>query len=263
MIRSTFSRALLGLALSQAVLLTSACSSDSSHEAEAAASGTFVMPLLASAGGHNYRLQGALYVSGPTFLAFDLNTESPTLSANLPSGTYLANLYAWSLTLDDGSGNFVPVSANLASSSVPTFTIFNQTTTAVSFQFETDGQLVTVGSGRLNIDVTVSEATPVCAPLGGGCPAGSWCAPSELTGSPLRCVAAGPTAEGAACSSPTDCAANTSCFDFGSGAVCARLCSSADFNQPCASGSTCTPQGADYGVCTTDAAAAAGSGGSE
>jgi len=203
-------------------------------------------------------------VSGPVYTYFDLGTDSSVLSADLPSGSYFANLYSWSLSRADGSGNFLPVSATLVSSSSPAFTIFNQTTTTVSFEFETDGQLVTVGSGRLNVDVTVSEVPSVCTPLAGGCPAGSWCAPSELTGTPLHCVAEGPIAEGAACSSPSDCAANTSCFDFGSGAVCARLCSSADFNLPCSSGSTCTPRGVDYGVCTADAVeASAGSGGSE
>lgn len=261
MIRTMLSRTLLASALSLGLLSMSACSGDSSPETEAMTSGTFVMPLLASVGAHSYRLQGALYVSGPGFFYFDLNAESPTLSASLPPGAYVANLYNWSLTRDDGSGNFLPVSATVVASSSAAFTIFNHTTSTVSFRFETDGQLVTIGNGQLNVDVKVTEVASVCAPLGADCLAHSWCPPSELTGSPLHCVAEGPVAEGAACSSPTDCAANTSCFDFGSGAVCTRLCSS---DQPCSSASTCTPQGVDYGVCTADVpGGSAGSGGGE
>jgi hypothetical protein len=145
------------------------------------------------------------------------------------------------------------VQARLVSSTSPTFTIFNQTTTTVSFQFETDGQIVTVGAGNLNVDVAVEETAPVCSLLGSDCPAETWCAPTELTGAALRCIAEGPVAAGAACRSPRDCAANTSCFDLGAGAVCVPLCEAADFNQPCDSGGLCTQRGIAYGVCEPSA----------
>lgn len=248
MIRSTFIKVVFGFGLLQGALIASACSSDSASEAPAE-TGTFSMPLLASVGAHTYRLQGGLYVYGPVFQSLDINSDANVIAATLPTGSYTANLYTWSLTRDDGSGNFVPVAATMTSSSVPSFSIFNQTTTTLSFQFETDGQIVTIGAGQLNVAIDVHESALVCAPLGDDCPANSWCAPTELTGAALSCIPVGPVAIGDPCSAPADCAANSSCFDRGAGPVCLPLCSRADFNQPCSGGALCTPQGTDYGVC--------------
>jgi len=248
MIRQLFIKGVLGFGLLHSALLVSACSGDPATESPSS-TGTFSMPLLTTAGSHSYRLQGGLYVSGPTFQSFDLGPDAQVLSTNLPTGSYYAYLYSWALSRDDGSGQFVPVSANLVSSSAPSFSIFNQTTTTVSFQFETDGQLVTIGAGQLNLTIGVHETSPVCTPLGADCPAESWCAPTELTGAALRCIPVGPVAIGEACNAPNECAANSSCFDLGGGAVCLQLCSSAEFEQPCGSTATCTPRGTDYGVC--------------
>jgi hypothetical protein len=157
------------------------------------------------------------------------------------------------------------VDATLVSSSSPSFAIFNQTTTTIVFQFQTDGQIITIGSGQLNVAVSVTETPPVCAPLGSDCAPGSWCAPPELTGERLRCIAEGPVAPGATCASPQDCAANSSCFDLGAGPICVPLCARADFNQACGSGGTCTPKGAEYGLClpgAPDTDGGAGDGGS-
>ncbi len=248
MIRSTFIKVIFGFGLLQGALIASACSSGSQAEAPAN-TGTFNLPLLASVGAHTYRLQGGLYVYGSVFQSIDISPDANVIAATLPTGTYTANLYTWSLTRDDGSGNFVPVAATLTSSSAPSFSIFNQTTTTVSFQFATDGQIVTIGAGQLNVAIDVHESTLVCTPLGDDCPANSWCAPTELTGAALSCIPAGPVAEGGPCGAPADCAANSSCFDRGAGSVCLELCSKAEFNQPCSSGARCTPQGTDYGVC--------------
>lgn len=95
----------------------------------------------------------------------------------------------------------------------------------------------------------MTEIPAFCTPLGADCAEGTWCAPPELTGSPIACIAEGPVAEGETCRSPLDCAADTSCFDFGSGAVCTRLCLAGEFGEPCIAEATCTPQGVDYGVC--------------
>jgi hypothetical protein len=250
MIRSTFSRVLLGFGLIHGSLFVSACNGgDSASEQETTEAGTLSMPLLTSTGGHTYRLQGAIQVYGPGYAWLDLSPDAPVLTTSLQTGHYDSYLYGWSLTRDDGAGNFLPVQAQLTSSPYPSFDIFNQTTTTISFEFETDGQIVTVGTGSLNIDVHVTETPGVCTPLGSGCAEGQWCAPPELTGVALACIAEGPAAAGAPCNSPLDCAANTSCFDFGAGAVCAPLCTAADFGQLCGSGGTCTPQGVDYGVC--------------
>ena len=264
MVRSMLFKVLLGVGLLQGSLFVAGCSSEaSSHQGEAAATGTFSMPLLATTGGHTYRLQGGLYVYGTSFVSLDIDADSRVLTTPLQTGDYTAYLYTWTLTRDDGSGRFVPVQASLVSGNSPSFTIFNQTTTTVSFQFQTDGQIVTVGAGNLNVDVVVEETAPVCTPLGSDCAPGSWCPPTELTGAALRCIAEGPVASGAACRSPRDCAANTSCFDLGVGAVCVPLCGAADFNQPCQSGGLCAPRGVDYGVCEPSASNPSGGQGGE
>ena len=260
MIRSLFVKAVFAFSLVQCALLFSACSSVEHAEASSR-TGVFSMPLRATAGGHSYRLQGTLYVYGPTFQQLDLNVDSSAITTNLPTGSYFANLNNWALTRDDGSGKFLPVSATLASSSTPSFSIFNQATTTVSFQFETDGQIVTVGAGQLNVAIGVHEASLVCTPLGDDCPLETWCAPTELTGAPLKCIPAGPVAWGASCSGPNDCATNSSCFDFGAGAVCLQLCTSAQFNQPCSADDLCTPSGSGYGVCRPNPAAGGGAAG--
>ena len=207
------------------------------------------MPLLAQADGQTYRLQGNLYVSGPVFTYVDINTDTDVVSVSLPAGEYSAGLWGYSLLRDDGAGNFVAVDARLVSSSYAPFSIFNQTTTTVSFQFETDGHVVTVGTGQLNVDVDVEITPSACTLLGDDCGAGAWCPPPELTGRPVACISEGTALEGETCRSPRDCARNTSCFDFGSGPRCTRLCLAAELDEPCGMDGVCTAQGLEYGVC--------------
>jgi len=248
MLRSIYAH-LLGLALACSPLALVGCASEVSPEASEA-TGTLSLPLLSQVGAHTYRLEGGFYVNGPVFRSLDMSSDS--LSTVLPTGDYQAVLYSWELKRDDGTGTFQPVAATLVSSYWQPFTIFNGATSTVIYEFETDGLLVTVGAGALNVKLDVDETAPACTPLGTDCGAGAWCPPPELSGSPARCVSEGPSLEGDACSSPLDCAANTSCFDFGAGAHCVQLCASVDFGLPCSAGGTmgtCTAQGADYGVC--------------
>jgi hypothetical protein len=247
--RGLLFKALLGVGVLQGAVLAGGCSADTASESEGASTGTFNLPLVTQAGGNTYRLRGYLYVQGPAYAYLDISPETDIVSVSLPTGSYYAYLYGQTLERDDGTGNFVPVQAMLMSSSVVPFEIFNQTTTTVSFQFETDGQLVTVGAGQLYVDIEVVETAPICTVLGSDCASGTWCAPPELTGRPLACVGEGSLGEGEPCSSPSDCSANTSCFDFGSGPVCASLCLQSDFDSTCGSGGICTPQGVEYGVC--------------
>ncbi len=250
MIRSVFARICLSLCLVPGSLLGTACSGEPPQDStEAATTGTFSMPLLASAGSHTYRLQGSMWISGPLYTYLDLSADTDVATTALPTGNYNSSLNWWTLSRDDGTGNFEPVNATLVSSGYASFSIFNQATTTLSFQFETDGQLITVGSGSLHVAVDVEETPPVCAPLGGDCAPGTWCAPPELTGAVLACISEGPVAVGEPCSSPLDCVGNSSCFDFGSGAVCTPLCSGAELGLECVGGGLCTPQGVDYGVC--------------
>jgi hypothetical protein len=240
----------LAVGLLSSALFVTACSGAPASEQGEGTSGTLSLPLVATAGAHTFHLQGSMYVSGPVFAYLDLSGDSEMISTVLPAGDYSTYLYSWSLTRDDGLGNFAPVNATLISSSSPSLSIFNQTTSTISFQFETDGQLVTVGSGSLHVDLDVNETPGACTPLGSDCPAGTWCAPPELTGAALRCIDEGPMPLGEACSSPSDCVGNSSCFDFGAGTRCVALCSSSDFGQSCVDGGTCTAQGVDYGVCS-------------
>jgi hypothetical protein len=250
MIRNIIARVGLRIGLIGGAVLAAACGGAPASDVDQRASGTLSLPLLATAGERTFHLQGSMYVSGPVFTYLDLSSDAEVVSTVLPAGDYSTYLYSWALTRDDGLGNFAPVNATLVSSSNPAFSIFNQTTSTISFQFETDGQVVTDGPGSLHVAIDVNETAGVCTPFGSDCPASTWCAPPELTGAPLSCINEGPVALGEGCSSPSDCVGNASCFDFGAGALCTALCSSAAFGQACADGGTCTAQGVDYGVCS-------------
>jgi hypothetical protein len=246
-----------------APVLSTACSSGPSSSAEEnTARGTVSLPLQTVAGGHTYRLAGEVDIYGPQYatLYSDISTDETVLSTTLQTGDYTAYLSAWTLLRDDGTGNFVPVQAFLVNYYV-SFSIYNGTTTSISFQFETDGVIVTVGQGTLNVDIQVTESTPLCTAFGTDCPDGTWCAPPELTGNPIACIFAGSAAIGDPCRSPADCPAYSSCFDLGQGPVCAALCEPADFGSSCPSSpGTCTAAGRSYGICTTDGSVPSGGG---
>jgi len=250
MIRSMLSRGVLAGCLLVGQFFVSACGSDTVSEA-AADGGTVSLPLIAEANGHRYRLANAnVLVSGPTSLWLSSNSEESELTATLPTGGYFAELFwGWTLERDDGSGNFSRVQATLVSSPYASFSIFQGTTTTVAFRFETDGVVVTVGAGDLRIAIDVGEIPAVCTPFGDECGPGAWCPPSGLTRMPRACFGEGTVPVGEACSSPSECVANASCFDLGAGPVCAELCPAAAFDGPCESGGTCIPSAEDYGVC--------------
>jgi hypothetical protein len=215
-------------------------------------SGTLTLPLQMTVGEHHYRFsyfQVYVYPYG-VFLSSSDDPAETVLTAQLPTGQHEASLWNWALERDDGLGNFVPVNAELVSSPYVGFEILNGSTTTVSFQFETDGEIVTMGAGGLTVAAKVDERAPVCVPLGSDCGEGLWCPPSELTGAPLACRYAGAVEVGAACAGPEDCVANSSCIDFGAGPVCAALCSNAELGAECASGGSCESAGREYGVCT-------------
>jgi hypothetical protein len=219
--------------------------------------GTIALPLVTQTNGHTYRLSNVFVsISGPQFAQLFSTTDpnETSLSTTLQTGSYTAVLFGGSLERDDGAGNFAAVSAMLVSNPAVGFTIFDGATTTVSYQFQTDGVIVTVGAGQLKVTATVDEIAAVCTPFGTDCPEGSWCPPTALTGSRRACVAAGSTALGQPCAGPADCVANASCFDLGEGPVCAALCPAADFDAGCPSGGTCQPAAPDYGVCRPSAA---------
>lgn len=252
MIRSAFLRLSVPVLLTIAPLLITGCSGDQGSGEEVSHTGSLSMPLVTTANGHTYRLTAGIEIFsfGPPFFNTILESRDETvLTTKLPAGNYQADLFNFTLERLDDSGTYVPVTATLLTSPFQPFTIYNQTDTTISFQFQTDGAIVTVGAGKLNVDIGVTETQPVCTILGSDCPDKLWCAPPELTGQPLACVLAGSASLGQPCLSPTDCTANASCYNFGSGAVCTGLCGPTEFGAPCAGGGTCTRAGSAYGVC--------------
>jgi hypothetical protein len=228
-----------------------ACSATPKGGENAVRSGTLELPLVSRVNGHTYRLRGGyLYVSGAAYQYIELTSDAPKVSLSLPTGDYYASLYQSGLERDDGNGNFVPVMTTQVSSYYVPFQIFNGATSTVAFEFETDGVIVRVGSGTLDVRVDVSELPAVCTPFGSECGEGAWCPPTELTGEPRGCVATGPLSAGDSCASPLDCGADASCFDFGSGPVCAALCDAGLFGAPCSEDTECVAAGLEYGVCT-------------
>lgn len=241
------------LALSSTCLLSGCSAPEDSAEASVK-TGSLELPLVSSAAGHTYRLvSGYLYLYGPSYSPYvDLTGDEPSVSVSLATGHYTAYLNSPALARDDGTGNFVPVQATLLTNGVG-FDIYDGTKSSIAFEFQTDGALVRVGEGGVDIRVDVTEGAGVCTPFAGDCGEGSWCPPTELTGRPRACVTAGSQAVGEACAGPLDCSADSSCFDFGSGPVCAELCPETRFGEACSEGLTCLAAGSDYGVCTPDA----------
>jgi hypothetical protein len=230
--------------------LTGACTVSPGTPEEAAESGTLELPLLSSTNGHTYWLTGYMYVSGPSFSYVDLSGDSQVLSLPLSTGDYAAQLYSWTLLRDDGSGTFIPVTAALLSSSYVPFSIYHGAKTTLTFEFETDGVVVQVGAGTLDVRVDVNETAAVCTPFASDCGEGAWCPPSGLTGASRECVPAGELGDGEPCAGPFDCAADSSCFDFGQGPVCADLCDPSGAGVGCSPDAECVPVDSEFGVCT-------------
>jgi hypothetical protein len=231
-----------------------ACSGDRPAEPDETTLGRVSLPLLTMSGGHKYRLRDAvIFVSGPQFVQLS-STDDPdeiVLATTLQTGNYTAYLYSWTLERDDGAGLFEPVPATMTSSNTVPFTIFNGATSTVSYQFRTDGVVVFVGSGAVQVRTVVDEVAAVCVPFGSECSTGTWCAPAGLTGASRACIPSGSVAVGEPCLSPLDCVANASCVDVNDtgAAVCVALCAASHFGVACPSIGTCQQVGGDYGVC--------------
>lgn len=241
------------------------CGSEPTGKSEASTTGTLSLPLVTQVGEHTYRLVASLDVYGPVYTSLYTGEDaSSVLTTTLPTGNYTAYLTRWSLERLGDDGIYQAVSANLTSGYYQNFPIYNQSTTSISFQFETDGVIVVIGSGQLKINIDVKERAPACTILGDDCPQDSWCAPPGLTGMPLQCVPAGYAVLGSACAAPTDCQANATCLDFGTGPTCTALCAVANAGQHCNDTSICTKVATDYGLCIPEGASIpdAGAGGS-
>jgi hypothetical protein len=175
--------------------------------------------------------------------------DETRLQIELPTGSHTAALYAWTLEQDDGNGEYRPVNAELISSYAVAFEVLNGSTTTISFQFETNGQVITVGAGALAVSAEVTELPTACTPFGDDCGEGAWCPPSGLTGAYLACRAAGPLDLGESCSSPADCPSNSTFSELDGAPSCVALCESSDVSSPCESGGVCQAKASDYGLC--------------
>jgi hypothetical protein len=125
--------------------------------------GTVTIPLSTTVGTSNYRLDAAFTITGEQrVMTLTTHDDVPVLSATLPVGDYTVSLDSFTLSKDDGTGSFRPVSATVAATSLP-FTVSANSTTTVSFHFMTDGVIVAPGTGTVGVtfDVTESGCNPI------------------------------------------------------------------------------------------------------
>jgi hypothetical protein len=230
-----------------------ACSAQPDGQEEASSSGTVSMALSTVTNGTQYRLHGATFtIAGPTATQL-VTSDDPAqsvLTATLDVGSYTATLQSgWVLERSDGT-SFVPVDATVVSANPATFQITDGGTTNLTYQFNTNGTIITIGTGTLNLSISVTETAAICTVLGAGCSAGNWCAPASIAGGTNVCVGAGPLAVGEACDATVGCVANALCGDIGAGTVCLMLCSHDQIGAACAGAGTCTEVGyPDFGLC--------------
>lgn len=147
-------------------LLSSACSGDGSAEQadSARSTGSLSLPLTAiGASGAVYRLRQASFAvesleGGPGAVLFsEQDPLASTLESTLPSGNYVVTLQSgW--FLEKAVGNDVStVSAALISPSVQGVSVQVNGESTLAFVFETNGEVLEFGQGRLVIDIEVNE----------------------------------------------------------------------------------------------------------
>jgi hypothetical protein len=169
---SAISLGLLGVAIAS---LSPACASKKDHAAEEFAeapvsTGSLRMALSARGeSGTLYRLRNANFnVQQDNFGFFTtLSTENDplatTLEATLPVGNFFINIQpdfssGGNFTLEKvENGSSTRVRATLLSPSQQTFTIRGNEETQVGYRFETNGEVVDFGQGRLVITLDVAE----------------------------------------------------------------------------------------------------------
>jgi hypothetical protein len=232
------------------------CSVDSADSSEEASIGTVEMALSSSTATSTYRLFNASFViDGPQSTVLS-SSEDPTetvLSATLQTGSYTSRLQpGWVLQRND-AGLWVSLAATLVTAEPAAFQIQDGATTNLVYQFETDGTIITVGTGNLNVSINVTETgDSVCTAFGSGCAANQWCAPEGLVGPETVCLPTGPSPANSPCTQVQDCAANTVCASIdGVNNTCIELCPITSGGQVCPGGGgiceiTFSP---DFGIC--------------
>lgn len=231
----------------------SGCAVDSASEVESF--GQVRMALTGtSVEGNLYRLRAATFtIEGPAsaVLATEENPDITVLSADLPPGAYTSTLGGnWYLEREDGVG-FVPVEAMLISANPADFQVNAQVASELVYQFSTDGTIVTIGDGSVDISIEVIEvgATDECVMFEAGtCPSGEMCTVGSLETLGGVCVPAGTGLFGDPCAAASDCAPKHVCaMTSDDSQICVELC---DMVAPTCVSGTCNDIGSPvFGAC--------------
>jgi hypothetical protein len=255
-VASKIARAALCLSvLPFAAVTLAACSAADTGSEETNTTGRVSMALTAVSGGTTYRLTSASFaIDGPTdtVLTSSADPSVTVLTAELATGNYTSTLQGgWVLERFNGVA-FVPVQATLVSANPANFTIADGEVTNLVYQFNTDGTVVTIGTGFLSVSIEVTETAQGCTAFGDGCAAGEWCAPAAVGGGTQNiCLPIGPLAAGAACDGTVPCGLNAVCASLGAAPQCVELCPLALAGNVCpASGNLCNGTvSPDFGAC--------------
>jgi hypothetical protein len=169
MMRSFSSISILMMAVA-GVGLASSCSSDGKSKAEQpsdtqAEAGSLSLALTARGeSGALYRLRDAFFqVNDPNFTFFtQLSTENDptasTLETTMPVGDFTITLFSgFSLEKVSPDGTTARVASTLLSPSSQSFHISPNEQTSVGYRFETNGEVVEFGQGRLIVELDVTE----------------------------------------------------------------------------------------------------------
>ena len=135
------------------------------------ATGAIKMQLRTDVNGNSYRLRDATFTisqGGAPVAAIntEANPNATSVQQTLAAGSYDINLATgWRLEkMIAGSGGFQTVSAQLVSANPVPGTITSGQTTPVAYAFRTDGTVIVVGDGTLNLTI---EVTDTSAPTAG------------------------------------------------------------------------------------------------
>ena len=146
------------LGLSSVTVLPGCSSDDSQQETKA---GTLDLALTGvSSTGALYRLRnGDFTVQGPTTTTFSTETDpdAPSVQLQLAAGDYLITLADGWLLEKEVDGEFVEVEATLQSPNPAPFSIASSVQTGVVFEFRSEGEVVELGDGTLDVDIAVDD----------------------------------------------------------------------------------------------------------
>ncbi|WP_437766435.1 hypothetical protein WMF27_24560 [Sorangium sp. So ce281] len=136
------------------------CTADAPDDAEQESEvGSLSLALVGnSSSGATYRLSQAWFdIYGPTARTIYGGGDTPALTEVLPVGHYDVMLQpGWVLERWTGGG-YLPISASLTSVNPTWVDIGEGATSTVAFQFRADGDVISVGHGRIDIVIGVDD----------------------------------------------------------------------------------------------------------